>query len=286
MALFSKRKGYVPLNKTIQIEDMDDDLRASLWNALTICYWDYMKDNCVSSNREIANICSRLWQDYFKKPIDVMDNEWNKTYKVIRVYFFKCVWYEVYDFIEFMGGNFDDSNPYIYNNKKFIIYVNNCLERESSAYRFVGKQITQITSESEIAEIEMALENTDKLKPINIHLSTSLKYLSDRKNPDYRNSIKESISAVESLCVLISGNSKASFDQAMKIIETKITLHGALKNAFKNLYGYTSDSDGIRHALLNEPKLEFEDAKFMLVSCSAFINYLIAKAAKASINLT
>jgi len=44
------------------------------------------------------------------------------------------------------------------------------------------------------------------------------------------------------------------------------------------LYGYTSDSGGIRHALSDEDVTPtFEDAKFMLVSCSAFINYLKAK---------
>jgi hypothetical protein len=51
------------------------------------------------------------------------------------------------------------------------------------------------------------------------------------------------------------------------------------------MYGYTSDAQGIRHALMDEPNLSFEDAKFMLVSCSAFVNYLIAKAAKAGISL-
>jgi len=43
------------------------------------------------------------------------------------------------------------------------------------------------------------------------------------------------------------------------------------------LYGYTSDEDGIRHAILNDPELGFAEAKFMVVSCSAFVNYLIAK---------
>jgi hypothetical protein len=45
------------------------------------------------------------------------------------------------------------------------------------------------------------------------------------------------------------------------------------------LYGYTSDSSGIRHALQDEPNLDFVDAKFMLVACSAFVNYLTDKAA-------
>lgn len=71
----------------------------------------------------------------------------------------------------------------------------------------------------------------------------------------------------------------------MKEVEKKIELHPALKEAFNKLYGYTSNADGIRHALLEEDTLDFEDAKFMLVSCSAFINYLHPKASKAGLKL-
>jgi len=49
------------------------------------------------------------------------------------------------------------------------------------------------------------------------------------------------------------------------------------------IYGYTSDEGGIRHAMLEEKIIDFEDAKFMLVSCSAFINYLIMKSTKSGI---
>jgi hypothetical protein len=69
-------------------------------------------------------------------------------------------------------------------------------------------------------------------------------------------------------------------------LEKRINFHPALKEAFDKLYGWTSDAEGIRHGLglMEEPNLEFEDAKFMLVACSAFINFLLEKAAKAGIN--
>ena len=40
---------------------------------------------------------------------------------------------------------------------------------------------------------------------------------------------------------------------------------------------------GIRHALLQEPTLDSDDARFMLVSCSAFVNYLKTKANHRSV---
>ena len=93
------------------------------------------------------------------------------------------------------------------------------------------------------------------------------------------------LSAVESLCNLITGSKKSTLGQALKLLKQKIEIHQALEKSFSILYGYTSDADGIRHALLEDTNLDFEDAKFMLVSYSAFVNYLIEKAAKAGIKI-
>ena len=61
--------------------------------------------------------------------------------------------------------------------------------------------------------------------------------------------------------------------------------HWDLKNAFSSMYGWTSNTEGIRHGLQDEPDLGFEDAKYMLVACSGFINYLLEKAKKAGLDL-
>jgi len=50
-----------------------------------------------------------------------------------------------------------------------------------------------------------------------------------------------------------------------------------LKEAFSKLYGYASDEGGIRHAMLEEPTLSAADAKFFLLSCTSFINYVKSK---------
>ena len=54
--------------------------------------------------------------------------------------------------------------------------------------------------------------------------------------------------------------------------------------AFKDLYGYASDENGIRHGGIDFKNVPPEDAKFMLVSCSAFVNYLIEKWSKVENN--
>lgn len=284
MESFSQRKGIKPTKSVIQIDSMDDDLKNGLWNALFGHYFDLVKHThrvgyCLSSHPNLERLVYCLWANHFKKPVDRIGDDWLPVRRQIRDYYFSCSWNEVYDFIEFVANNYPDKSA----NQEFMHSCSIVLERELSAYRFVGGKITQITSEEEIVEIEEALEKTPKT--VNIHLKTALALLADRKSPNYRNSIKESISAVEAICRLITGEAKAELKEALKEIEKKAGLHPALKNAFNSLYGYTSDAEGIRHSLLKEPNLYFEDAKFMLISCSAFVNYLITKSSKAGIKL-
>ena len=165
----------------------------------------------------------------------------------------------------------------------FIEMCNSFLEREASGYRFVDSRITQITAPEEIAAIEDSIANSSG--GIREHLVRALDFLSDRKAPDYRNSIKESISAVEATCKAINASQKGDLNQALEAISTKVGIHSALKQSLTKLYAYTSDEKGIRHALMDQPNVSFEDAKFMLVSCAAFTSYLRAKAAKAGISL-
>ncbi len=281
MMLFSQRYGYKPVKSVMQVEKMDQDLRVGLWNAFDIFYFTLSGSGWLKDHEDIFALFTKICLDYFKRPLDTMPAPWAEAKKEVRKYFFTCEWFEVYDLIKFIANNYGVELV----NNKFTEYCNDILKREMSGWRFIGGEIAPITSEEEIAEIEEASELTSSLKPVTTHLKTALDFLSDKKTPDYRNSIKESISAVEAICRLITGSSKATLGQALKVIKGKIVLHPALEQAFSRLYGYTNAANGIRHSLLDEPDLDFEDAKFMLVSCSAFINYLKLKASKAGIKL-
>ena len=281
MRLFSHRKGFKPVKSVVQVDSMDNDLRNGLWNALTIHYWNLVKESWLPTHATMYSFCKTAWDLYFKRTIDTLSKSWPDTRDGIRSYFLSCPWYEVYDFIEFVANNYPDK----YKGAQFMNYCNSILEREVSGYRFVGDKITQITSEQEIAEVEAALQLPGTLSPVSKHLQRALELLADRKSPDYRNSIKESVSGVEAVCKLLAGERKASLAKALQEIEKKVPMHSALKRAFNSLYGYSSDAEGIRHALLEEEKLDFDDAKFMLVCCSAFVNYLVSKSSDAGIEL-
>jgi hypothetical protein len=105
--------------------------------------------------------------------------------------------------------------------------------------------------------------------------------VSKRPDPDYRNSIKESISAVEALVKQLSGETGGGITKALAVLEKKIRFHGAFKAAVEKLYAYTSDEGGIRHPILEESTVGYDEAKFMLVTCSALVHFMIAKASEA-----
>lgn len=281
---FSQRLGIVPAEKPLQIESIDKDLKNGLWNVYSGSLIAEIK-----AYGEQTTFAGIVWHSYFKENLDDLRG-FENFMDTSRNYFFqKAKWFEIYDFIQFSAEAVEN---YFWQDIKideFYERTNVILEQEFSAYRFIDKQLSPITNQNEISEIESAIgtsNNFTALLGCNIHLKEALSKLSDRQKPDYRNSIKESISAIESISKVISGRSSDTLGGALTIVKDKIGLHPSLERGFKQLYGYTSDSDGIRHSLMAEPTCDFEDAKYMLVSSSAFINYLIAKANKAGISFT
>ena len=271
---FSERYRYKPVREIIQIESIDEALRNGIWSLLKLYYWDtYSRGDYLTSyeNKSIKLLCELLWFDYFKNPLDSLDYDWTRVLKQLREYFFECQWYGVYDFIEFIANHYSRNEV----NKKFMDACNKALEKEMSGYRFVDGKITRITAAEEVEAVEKAIESSEQL--VAKHLRRSLELLSDRTKPDYRNSIKESISAVETLVAKVVGSEKGTLGQLLKKVDEHISLHPALKSAFEKLYGYTSDESGVRHALMEQDKVDFDDAKFMLVTCSAFVNYVEGK---------
>ena len=68
--------------------------------------------------------------------------------------------------------------------------------------------------------------------------------------------------------------------EALKVLNQKgVKIPTFLKSGIDKLYIYTNDKrTGIRHAMMDDSELPtFEEAKFMLVLCSAFVNYIQGK---------
>lgn len=285
---FSQRIGITPLSKNLQIDSMDKDLKNGLWNVFSMRVLDPIEHYAKQDNQILRRYALHMWHNGLKWNIETIPYSLGETKNILYGWFHSSAkWFEIYDFIEFLSKSEQDLTQIDFNN--FRQSTNIVLEREFSAYRFINITLSPVTNEHEKLEIESALNNSASfthLSGCNIHLTQALKMLSDRINPDYRNSIKESISAVESVAKIIAGIVKDELGTALSILKTKANLNAGLVSGFKSIYGWTSNSDGIRHGLMDEPNCDFDDAKYMLVSCSAFINYLISKAQKAGITLS
>ena len=257
---------------------MDDELRTSLWNVINLMFFD---TNVTTLNRTVRlyRVAIDAQLNFFKKPIDDLPEYVYQYKKIVRSWFFSAKWFEIYDFVEFLRNclkdeNWNQHNPNYIFSEQFGSTINNALEREKSAYRFIGEHLSPIIEAPEIKAIEDATESDDRFDGARQHIRTALQLYSDRKSPDYRNSVKEAISAIESASCIIANDPKATLGQALKTIERVHKIHPAMVNAFDRLYGYASNSGGIRHAMLEEENVSEEEARFMLVACSAFLNFL------------
>lgn len=264
----------------LQRDSMDGALRIGLWNAY-IGTWQKGSGTVVKAHKGYRTFFTLLWHDFLKRPIDSIPYTVGTAEGEVRKWFFAAPWHEVYDFVEFlldmktrhlddwsMGNGFTDAANWV-------------LERELAAYRITGTQLVEITDENELAAIEEALSDQGGMPfgPARDHLARASGLVFDRKAPDYRNSIKESISAVEATAKIITGDEKATLGLALRVLQEE-ELHPSLAKGFHALYSWTSDAEGIRHAMLEESACDFYDAKYMLVACAAFVNYLVGKMAK------
>lgn len=278
MKRFSQRIGAAGSLLTLQLEGMNEELRNSLWNVIHITYDDRV------SWKHLLTIAGL---HFFKVPIDEIPIREDRCRDWLKLRFNKFVWFEVYDFVEFLAVRHEAIlGRTVADSQKLIERFNFVLEREFSGYRFVAGILAPISSNEETGALMEAINETDMLGHIGAseHLKTALKLLSLKPEPDYRNSIKESISAVEAVAKRLSTSRSPGLAGALAELEKCSPIHAALRGAFIKLYGYTSDEGGIRHAMTEDSNVGFDEAKYMLVSCSAFVNYLIMRGARVGVN--
>lgn len=139
--------------------------------------------------------------------------------------------------------------------------------------------MVKITSNEDLAEIKSSMGQAQS-GGVSQHIQRAAQLYSQRPEPDYRNSIKESISAVEAAVCFVMGKKSYGVGKPLRALADDFGLHPALRDGFEKLYSYTSDESGVRHALLEQSSIRQEDARYMLVSCSAFSNYLLALKAR------
>ncbi len=270
---FSERKGIKHFSDIVQTKDLNERTRNKLYTALKEIF-DLINKN---PNKYGDYFVEYVYEELFSLTKRDIPNyygyEYSKIFEIIYGIFQKENYIEVFTFIEGIINAYtyiDNISYSRFNCRKYYIQlVSAIFKTENVNYRIIDGKVTDIVNEEQIKCLEKTLNN-----PYNVvseHYAKAIEQLYSVK--DFDNSIKESISSVEAMCQIITKNNKATLGDTLKLLKDNI--HPAMKSAFEKLYGYTSDANGIRHSNgLGEGNSTFEEAKYMLISCSAFVNYL------------
>ena len=289
---FSIRVGARSL-PVLQLDDMPESLRTALWN--TIAPW-YLAHATYSNEVERRLV----WMFRFPAtnwPVDETSNV-NAASNRLKKWFFsrtESTWHEIYDFVEAIPhmvwyGLYttnpevlrrDNPQGFAYGVRLIDTYVsdlNRALTQQGAPYQYRDGRLLPFTNEHELAEISIALTQlpfADARK----HIESAAQLLAARPEPDYRNSIKESISAVETVLWEITGQKGQKFEVLVKEFakEHYADMHEALRLAIVKLYGWASDESGVRHGISGDVNVSLPDARLALVTCSAIVNFLAAK---------
>ncbi|MCR5421561.1 MAG: hypothetical protein K6E98_11180 [Lachnospiraceae bacterium] len=269
-----------PVNTEMQLNTLDERTRIAFINGINLAYNIAFKEtddrvfyDPTREQRFIKSILANVYQLAVNYNSSAIYSE-SKFFECINETILNDDYDDVLTLVEYIVNTFNKIFGGTYHLDLYK-HFNGIFEKEYVGYRFVGDRIVPITSEEEVAELNDALKQP--FDNVNKHLNKALDKISDRTVPDYENSIKESISAVEAMCEIVIGK-KGTLGDALKQIEKNntVSIHPAMKEAFLKLYGYTSDSEaGIRHAAaIGGSGASFAEARYMLVTCAAFINYL------------
>lgn len=284
---FSQRNGLVKVREKLQVDELDVGTRNMIWNEI-LMYFKVIPDYSI--------VIRRMRADLFELPIDSKPFIIKSTsYGKEKSYVGYDAWLknkisngsitEVLDVVEYLTDQERSDEWAAQYAMAFHSGVGGqmlALSQETVddlfagmcvGYRFVNGVLCRIVNEEEIKSIESAIaESPDAVAE---QLNNALLAFADRERPNYANVVKESISAVESQCCILTGDSKASLGTALKKLEDSgVRIHPALNKALHQLYGYTSDDPGIRHGGAAMANVDVALAQFMLVTCSAFVNYL------------
>ena len=280
---FSEAHGMGSCNTQMQIDDLDDRTRNILFNIISdslSAQFDRFHNNGDSVYKKEDDLCRCIITLALAEKTDP-DKHYGVSdiIKITERILDGAVFNEVFDFLELLAkfryNEYEDRKR-----RDFYELIDLVFEREYVGYRFIDGRIVPITDENEIKSIGDACNN--KFEGTRTHIKKAVGFIADREHKDYQNCIKESISAVESICSIVAEQKKSLLGDALKNLKKKgVKIHPQLESAFLKLYDYTNSEKGIRHANgMFESDVTFEEAKFMLVSCSAFVNYLTANYGK------
>lgn len=272
---FAQAEGWEPLPTQLQPKNLTDKLRAELWRVI----FHFLEQSSVYMQYD-GDVLTGFWEKSLRawhvekdyRPVDEYDNSLSANVAKSKAIIFSGSYISVFDFVQFLIRR--QGCP-----SNFIEAVDFVLKQNRAAYRVIERTVMPIANEEEVAAISenFAIVSNSPFKAARSHLQSAATELSEG---NFSGCVRESIHAVESAAKQLEP-SASTLGPALKMLESRGSIHGGLKEAFLRLYGYTSDEEGVRHALVfkDEAAVDETDAIFMFSSCTAFVGYLTRKTA-------
>jgi len=277
MNTLSERMGFEKAPEILQLDAMTEGLSNQLFNfCCQLIANEFSQrleleekiNNALKLKRETFKLCSR--DNYSGRRGEFSEKEFSSCFE-------KLNFHQKYSVIEMIISQYFLEQ---YQTEKIpclkkptpVDELNQILQRENSGYRMTEDVFIPITSQEELKSILEAKHS--EVGTVENHIKKAIELFRDREHPDYANTIKESVLALEALTRTITGKEKKTLGQLIKTFD----LHPALEEVIKKLYGYAGDADGIRHAKKEtDSEVNFNTAKFILVITSALINFISRK---------
>jgi hypothetical protein len=270
---FAQAEGAEPLPSQLQPRTISQDLRLALWAYLhTVLEKSESKASYDLADPMLATM-RQAFVYFLKRPIDEFVANRKTVSGWVKTLVLSGTYVQAYGLVEFLARRGD---------RRLADNLNRILAEHHAPYRMIAESLVPISSEEEGRAIEQAFADATEagLGAARQHLRVAAAELGEG---NFAASVRESIHAVESTARVLEPSAELS--KALASLERSVRIHPALKRGFAAIYGYTSDEDGIRHALLDDAssKVDETDAVFMLGACASFVSYLIGKAGSAGL---
>lgn len=277
---FADRNNIEKIDDTIQIDSLSSFTRIAIKNTVIDLFerWEKAWNDYFGFRNHVVKL---LANDVFCIDLNSKDAKYDALISLMYHAIDNEDYYQVLSLLEYLASviSIYEYGYQNFNYGRFKVNISNVFnelfEKENIGYRFIEGRIEKITNKVEIDEIVSA-SNTIYNEKVNEHIRKALNFLSETGDRDYKNSIKESISALEGSAAIVSGCKNKTLSENIKEIGKKYELHPCLVEAVIKIYGYSSDESGIRHENEKEGHpVSFDEAKLILVLCSSCINYLM-----------
>ena len=269
---FSVAFGYADLPQQMKLGELPQEARIGLWNAFFSTFQERYS-TLRGMDYEWEEILTAAHADHFNLALDTFTIQPEHILGFYKRHFLEAEINGVFDLILFLARK--DQCPY-----DFLLMVKRVFVNHRLAYVFdtntrtIFQAYTPEEGQAMVAAVN-ALVN-EGLNGAGRHLIQAADFANEGR---WERSVHESISAVESVACQIEPKSNTLGAALKKLEKQGLLAHPALNQGFGKLYGYTSNEQGVRHALLDQGQSNVgqDEAVFMLGACASFASYLWRK---------